>query len=312
MIASSTCTTIVFEVWLKVARSRNEADMKTDLWRTGTRTINGFRQFYREWKPRDSAYLPVLALHGSLAQGGMWIVPAEAAGSIHMLCPDQRGYGLSEDPGGDSCVEFASDALAIAQNLLPERYVVMGHSFACSITLEAARMAAGRIAAVVLVDPVVRVGTPSAAPAAPSTPLPETFATLEEAERHFRDTEEGEWTDDALRRFVQGIMVRDGESGPWRFAYTPARLRRLRDFTACPASDYNLFGQAKAVRCPVLVFRGGKSRRFTAAAEQPFLEAFVSKPDIVLCPKSGHFPTATEPDIVITELKRFLDGIRKN
>jgi pimeloyl-ACP methyl ester carboxylesterase len=62
----------------------------------------------------------------------------------------------------------------------------------------------------------------------------------------------------------------------------------------------------------VLVFRGGKSRRFTAAAEQPFLEAFVSKPDVVLCPKSGHFPTATEPDIVITELKRFLDGIRKN
>jgi len=27
-------------------------------------------------------------------------------------------------------------------------------------------------------------------------------------------------------------------------------------------------------------------------------------------PKSGHFPTATEPDIVIVELKRFLDGIR--
>jgi pimeloyl-ACP methyl ester carboxylesterase len=252
----------------------------------------------------------VLALHGSLTQSGMWIALAETAGSIRMLCPDQRGFGLSDDPGGDSCAEFASDALAIAQSLLPERYVVMGHSFACSITLEAARIAAGHVAAVVLVDPVVRVGTPSAAPAAPSTPPPETFATLEEAGRHFRDTEEGKWTDDALRRFVQDIMMRNGESGSWRFPYTPARLRRLRAFTASPASDYNLFAKAKAVRCPVLVFRGGMSKRFPAAAEQSFLEAFPSKPKVVVCPKSGHFPTATEPDIVIVELKRFLDGIR--
>ncbi len=287
-----------------------KADMEIDLWRTDYHTVNGFSQFCRDWQPRDELFLPVLALHGSLAQSGMWIAPAQAAGSIRMLCPDQRGFGLSEDPGGDSCAEFAADALTLAQNLLPERYVVMGHSFACSIALEAAHRAAGRVAAVVLVDPVARIGTPSAAPAAPCTPPPETFATLEEAGRHFRDTEEGRWTDDALRRFVQDIMMRDGESGPWRFPYAAARLRRLRAFTASPASDYDLFAKAKAVRCPVLVFRGGMSKRFPPAAEQPFLEAFASKPKVVVCPKSGHFPTATEPDIVIEELKRFLDGVR--
>jgi pimeloyl-ACP methyl ester carboxylesterase len=287
-----------------------EAHMEIGFWRTDYHMVNGFNQFCRDWQPRDGPYLPVLALHGSLTQSGMWISLAEAAGSIRMLCPDQRGFGLSEDSSGDSCAEFASDALALAQNLLPERYVVMGHSFACSITLEAAHIAAGHVAAVVLVDPVVRIGAPSAAPAAPSTPPPEPFATLEEAGSHFRDTEEGKWTDDALRRFVQDTMMRDGESGPWRFPYAPARLRRLRAFTASPASDYNLFAKAKAVRCPVLVFRGGMSKRFPAAAEQSFLEAFASKPKVVVCPKSGHFPTATEPDIVIEELKRFLDGVR--
>jgi pimeloyl-ACP methyl ester carboxylesterase len=163
-----------------------KTEMEIDLWRTDSRTINGFNQFYRDWQPGDEPCLPVLALHGSLTQSGMWIAPAEAAGSIRMLCPDQRRFGLSNDPGGESCAEFASDALALAQNLLPERYVIMGHSFACSITLEAARIAAGHVAAVVLVDPVVPVGTPSAVPAAPSTPPPETFATLEEAECHFR------------------------------------------------------------------------------------------------------------------------------
>jgi pimeloyl-ACP methyl ester carboxylesterase len=144
----------------------------------------------------------------------------------------------------------------------------------------------------------------------PPPPPPEIFSTLEEAERHFRDTEEGLWTNDTLQRFAQDIMIRDGETGAWRFPYTPARLRRLRAFTASPASDYNLFAKAKAVRCPVLVFRGGMSKRFSADAEQPFLQAFASKPELVVCPTSGHFPSATEPDIIITELKRFLGGLR--
>ena len=122
-------------------------------------------------------------------------------------------------------------------------------------------MAAEHVAAVVLVDPVVPIGTVSAAPAIPSIPPPETFATLEQAERHFRDTEEGKWTDDALRRLVQDIMIRDNESGPWRFPYAPVRLRRLRAFTASRASDYNLLAKVKAVRCPVLVFRGGGIKR---------------------------------------------------
>jgi pimeloyl-ACP methyl ester carboxylesterase len=281
-----------------------KSDPEISFWRTDYHTINGFRQFCRDWQPREESCLPVLALHGSLTQSGMWVAPAEAAGTVRMLCPDQRGFGRSEDPGRDSCEEFASDALLLAQKLLPERYVIMGHSFACSITLEAAHMAAGHVAAVALVDPVMRAGTPSAAP------VPATFATLEEAERHFRDTEEGKWTDEALQRFVQDIMVRDGDSGPWRFPYVPARLRRLRAFTASPASDYDLLAKAKAVRCPVLVFRGGMSKRFPPAAEQPFLEAFASKPKVVVCPKSGHFPTAAEPDIVIEELKRFLDNVR--
>jgi pimeloyl-ACP methyl ester carboxylesterase len=77
--------------------------MAIDLWRTKYHTINGFRQFYRERQPRDELDLPVLALHGSLTQSGMWVALAEAADSIRMLCPDQRGFGLSEDPGNDLC-----------------------------------------------------------------------------------------------------------------------------------------------------------------------------------------------------------------
>ena len=217
-----------------------KAEMEIELWRTKFHTINGFRQFHRDWQPRKETYLPVLALHGSLTQSGMWIALAEADNFIRMLCPDQRGFGLSEDPAV-MCAEFALDALALGRELLRERYVVMGHSFACSIALEVGHMAAGQVAAVVLVDPVVHTGTPSAAPTAGSTPLLKTFATVEEAERHFRETEEGEWAGDTLRRFVQDIMIHDRESGTWRFPYTPARLHRLRAFTSSSENDYNLF-----------------------------------------------------------------------
>ena len=275
--------------------------MDMQLWRTGYDTSNGFRQFYREWLPRASPYLPVLALHGSLTQSGMWIVPAEMAGSIHLLCPDQRGFGRSEDPDGDSCAEFAADAVAVAHTLLPDRYVVMGHSFACSIALEVAQLSPSQIASVVLVDPVIAMGV---RPSVPYRPVPNSFGSLSEAEHHFRETEEGKWEDAALMRFVKDIMIEEGQR--WRFPYSIARLRRLRDFTASSASDYDLFAKAKAVRCPVLIFRGGMSRRFPAAAERKLLGAFASKTKLVVCPDSGHFPTATEPKLIVDELRRFL------
>jgi pimeloyl-ACP methyl ester carboxylesterase len=282
------------------------ADMD-NLWRNETYAVNGFDQFCRDWRPRETPYLPMLALHGSLTQSGMWIALAQAAGAIRMACPDQRGFGLSGDPGGDACAAFAADAMALAQHLFAGRYVIMGHSFACAIALEVACAAARDVAAVVLVDPVVRVAAPPAA--SPSPPPPQNFATREAAERYFRDTEEGVWTDGALRRFVQDIMMHGDGNGPWRFPYAPTRLRRLRAFTASAAGDYKLLAKAAAVRCPVLVFRGGMSNRFPAAAEAALVAAFASRPELIVCPDSGHFPTATEPDIVLAALQRFLAGV---
>ena len=276
-------------------------------WHTGTSTGAGFRQFYREWRPHEENFLPVLALHGSLTQSGMWIELAERIGTVHLLCPDQRGYAGSDTPSGDSCLEFARDALALADARLPGRFVVMGHSFACAIALDLAQAAATRIAGVVLVDPVTRA-LGSSAPRGPAAPQPESFGTLEEAQRHFLETEEGEWPAAALARFTGDVMIE--ADGAWRFPYTLERLRRLRAFSASPAGDYDIFAKAPRVSAPVLVFRGGASKRFPAAAVEPLAAAFPAPPKIVLCPTSGHFPTATEPHIVATALVDFLAGLR--
>ena len=278
-------------------------------WREDFSYLPAFRQFFRDWQPREEPYLPVLALHGSLTQSGMWKLLAERAHSVRMLCPDLRGFGRSDDPGTDSCVEFSSDAALLADELLPDRYVVMGHSFACSIALELACRQPARIAGVVLVDPVVRAGKP-ATTSAPSA-QPELFATIEEGEAHFANTEEGRWTDESLHRFTCDVLIGDPDSGAWRLPYSPQRLRRLRSFTASPTGDYDLLSKAKGVRCPVLVFRGGLSKRFAASAESALLNAFApeARAAIVLCPDSGHFPTATEPDLMLDALIPFLSGL---
>jgi len=285
----------------------NTNNTQAGQWQSGENSSAGFRQFYREWRPRDEAHLAVLALHGSLTQSGMWIELAERIGSVRILCPDQRGFGASETPQGDACADFAGDALALADAQLLGRFAVMGHSFACSIALELANRAPARVAGVVLVDPVVRVpGVP--APSGPPAPHPESFATIEDAERHYAATEEGEWTPATLARFARDVMIEAG--GAWRFPYTGERLRRLRTFTVSAASDYNLFAKARLVRAPVLLFRGGVSKRFAAAAQAPFVAAFSAPPKTVLCPASGHFPSTTEPDIVAGALMKFLGPLR--
>ena len=279
------------------------SDRPSGRWRTGESGAAGFRQFYREWCPDEPRHLPVLALHGSLSQSGMWLALAEHVGVLRMLCLDQRGYGRSAAPAGDSCAEFARDAGAFAEALLPERFVVIGHSFACSIALALANIAAARIAGVVLVDPVVRLAGAGAG-RGPMAAQPESFAGIEDAERHFLATEEGEWPSAALARFARDVMIQ--ADGAWHFPYAAERLKRLRAFTASPAGDYDLLAKARDVRAPVLVFRGGASKRFPAAAQEPFVAAFPALPRVVLCPASGHFPTATEPDIVARALVEFL------
>lgn len=51
------------------------------------------------------------------------------------------------------------------------------------------------------------------------------------------------------------------------------------------------------------------SKRFTEAGERPFAALFPKMPETILCPTSGHFPTATEPEIVAEGIKRFLGGL---
>lgn len=281
-------------------------------WRSGHAEVSGFRMFYRDWRPAGGErYPPVVALHGSLVQSGMWITVAEGVGAARMVCPDQRGYGLSGDPGsGDAAADFARDAIALANALMIDRFTIMGHSFAYAIALQVARMEPGRVAAAVLVDPTIRSAAQAQQNLAQVAERPDSFGSLAEAARWYRANEEGVWPAAALNRYMRDIMIPGGSGkGPCRWPYTKERLLRLRAFQASAGGDYEV-GDGRAVRCPVLVFRGGMSRRFPAEAERRLRKALPNGAQYVLCRKSGHFPSVSEPKRFHDALRKFLAGTR--
>jgi len=280
-------------------------------WRAGYETIGPLRMYYRDWRPAGGGKAPaVVALHGSLVQSGMWIPVAEGVGKARFICPDQRGYGLSSDPGsGDSAADFARDAIGLANALMLDRFTVMGHSFAYAIALEAARMEPERVAAAVLVDPTVRDASGHQQNLGRAAERPASFPSFAETLRWWRENEEGGWPAAEVKRFLREVMIAEGNGGPCRAPYTQERLLRLRAFQASPGSDYGI-GAAKHVKCPVLIFRGSLSRRLSAQAERRLRNALPKGAQSVLCRKSGHFPSVSEPKRFNDALRKFLAGTR--
>ena len=281
-------------------------------WYAGFETVSNFQMFFRDWRPANkTSFLPVIALHGSLIQGGMWSATAEGAGSIRMICPDQRGFGRTDDPdAGDAASDFARDVIGLADALLLDRFVVMGHSFAASIALAVAAKRPDRVVATVLLDPTVRNASGANANLEASRSRPMDFEDLEQAQKFITDSEEGNWPPARTRRFLSDVLVRDGVNGVLRVPYEKSRILRLREFQASSASDYDPVFWAKRTKCPSLVFRGGASKRFSEKSEKSLMSALPMKSRVIVCLKAGHFPSVTEPTVVQRELKAFLAELK--
>ena len=281
-------------------------------WYAGFETVSNLKMFFRDWRPaKKSLFLPVIALHGSLIQGGMWNATAEGSGSIRMICPDLRGFGRSDDPGaGDAGADFARDVIGLADALLLDRFVVMGHSFAASIALAVAAKRPDRVAATVLLDPTVRDASGANANLEASRSRPMEFEDLAKAQKFLTDNEEGNWPPARTRRFLSDVLVPDGVNSVFRVPYEKSRILRLREFQASSASDYDPVFWAKRTNCLSLVFRGGESKRFSEKSENSLMSALPKNSRVVVCEKSGHFPNVTEPTIVQRELKAFLADLK--
>ena len=281
-------------------------------WYAGFETVSNFQMFFRDWRPaKNSPFLPVIALHGSLIQSGMWSATAEGAVSIRMICPDQRGFGRSDDPdAGDAASDFAKDVIGLADALLLDHFVVMGHSFAASIALAVAAKRPDRVAATVLMDPTVRDASGANANLEASRTRPMEFEDIAQAQKFITASEEGNWPHARTRRFLSDVLICDGVTGVCRVPYEKDRILRLREFQASSASDYDPVFWAQRTKCPSLVIRGGASKRFSEKSEKSLMSVLPMESRVVVCAKAGHFPSVSEPAIVRREFKTFLADLK--
>ena len=101
---------------------------------------------------------PVLLIHGHTLDRRLWdpLVPSLLAAGLRVLRMDLRGHGLSSRPDfGYHSSHHAADVAAVLDAAAVGRVVGVGHSIGGAVVLEVAVTMPQRLAAMVLVSPVM-------------------------------------------------------------------------------------------------------------------------------------------------------------
>jgi pimeloyl-ACP methyl ester carboxylesterase len=102
-------------------------------------TVNGARLHYTTWGEPTPGRSPIVLIHGSTHTGQVdWgeMAPRLAGAGYHVIVPDCRGHGQSENPHlSYSFAEMAADTAGLIRGLGYDRAHVIGHSNGGNVAL---------------------------------------------------------------------------------------------------------------------------------------------------------------------------------
>lgn len=239
----------------------------------------------------------IVLVHGGMCDHRDWdrLAPLLARNRI-VVRPDLRGHGRSAQCDADCTVEgWADDLLALVRTIGLDRPLLVGHSLASRIVIEAAAREPDAVGGVVLLD-----GSRSHSGPAPSpTPAPANLGAIIEQTI-------GPHADAQAR---QAIAKRMASASPQTMA---ACVQAMRDWDGGPA-DAAL--AALAGRIPVLAIQStwhdlANPRRSLApdVASTPYLDvlrAALPQLETVLFSDAGHFIMLERPDEVARAIDAF-------
>jgi pimeloyl-ACP methyl ester carboxylesterase len=120
----------------------------------------GVRIAYRRTAAAKPAHkAPALLLHGLASNMTRWsefVERTTLAEERDVIRVDLRGHGESPTRGGISLERWSDDLLALLDAERAPQALLIGHSLGAQVALACAARAPGRIAALVLIDPVFR------------------------------------------------------------------------------------------------------------------------------------------------------------
>jgi esterase len=198
-----------------------------------------------------------LLLHGIGNYGRFWdSVADQVSGRLRLVAPDARGHGDSDRPDeGYSAEQYVADALAVADALEVDRFVLVGHSMGGSHAMLLAARNPERVLSLVILD----VG-PELLPEGRDrahrllATRPERFATEAEALAYLRETSIG-YAEPVYENRMRWAFSRDADGGlVWRASQT-ALLRTLED----RVRSERLWALLERIDCQTIVVRGTRS-----------------------------------------------------
>ena len=249
----------------------------------------------------------VLLIHGLAGQAHTFDgIANHLAANYHVYCLDVRGRGESEwgAPEDYNTDTYVADLEAVVEALGLQRFSLIGTSMGGIITGNYTAKKPDRVQRAVLND----VG-PEIDPAGLQRILqyvgnaPEMFADLKSVVKYYKEHYAPmveHLNDDQLAEFARH-NVRKSDSGMYVWEMDGS----IRTAPAKPPA-MDQWEALKAMTCPVLVLRGGKSDVLSADIARRMLEAL---PDgkLVEVPGVGHAPVLTEPEAKAA-LEEFLAG----
>lgn len=278
------------------------APRPTDHWRT----IHGVRLHWLDGGGEGPA---VVCLHGLTGNAhGFDGLGRALASHYRVLALDLRGRGESAwaQPETYSLPQYVEDLERWLDETALERVALVGTSLGGLVTMAFAARSPERVSRAVLND----IG-----PAVEAEGLerireyvgraPEVFADLDAVVRFFRTHYPGQRLTDAQVREWAGFATRPLAQGGLGWRYDPAIRKQMAEGRRVAADLWTSF---EAMRCPVLVLRGGESDVLSPATVEEMVRRGADC-SAVEVPGLGHAPSLTEPE-AIDAIARFLASLR--
>jgi pimeloyl-ACP methyl ester carboxylesterase len=280
--------------------------------RSGFVRVDDRQVHYLEWGRRDAP--PVLALHG----GGQTAYMFESLGSAlrdthYVLAPDLPNHGDSDSvqyTTGSTRKVMAEALPALLDEFGLERVALVGASLGGMTSITLAAQQPDRVAAIVLIDVGHKLEDAGVQRIIEFMSKHESFGSLDEAAAAIAEYVPRR---SAARTTNLSRNLRQRSDGRWVWKHGFGRMHAGQDVTMPGQDDWRavldgLEDEARTVRVPTLVIRGGESDVLTDEGARD-AAALIDGARVVVVPDAGHLTAGDNPDGTVGQIRSFLTDI---
>ncbi|HSR09900.1 MAG TPA: alpha/beta hydrolase [Thermodesulfobacteriota bacterium] len=233
------------------------------------------------------ARAPIVFIHGSGGNAGMWRKLMGEMGSRTTLAIDLPGHGGSGGEGMRSIREYSAFVMSFLDALGLEKTVIAGHSMGGGVVLDFSLLFPERLESIMLIGTGARLRV-----------LPE---ALEMNRKMAFGEMESEFTPWAFAENAPAEVIAEGKR-EWQ---KTGALVRYYDFVAC--DKFDIMSDVDKIQTPALVVCGSEDR-LTPVKYSEFLKRKIARAKMEVIPGSGHMVMMENPRALAGVILEYLEN----